>query len=275
MSYISLHQVQYNHSNETHHALHGISCEIERGQVVLVVGEHGAGKTALLYLLGGMVPCDEGKIIVDGERISEFPTLKLINYRRNDVGFIFRNIHLVENLTAKENIELAVNISKKEDEVRRLMRKAGFDLYKNPRDITRREQAKINLGKQLAAQILKKGVTADQMLKRVGASHCKDRFPSQMTKVEQQRVAIGRALGKNPKLLLCDRPGDTLEPHERAQIYHLLQQISYQQNMTVIITATERSLAPMADRILHMKEGKITWIEENNSPISLTEGGLT
>ena len=144
-------------------ALHDASFAVEKGEICIIVGPSGAGKTTLLNILGGMDRLTDGKVYLDGQEISSYDKKRMTAYRRYDIGFVFQFYNLIQNLTARENVELA-------------------------------------------AQICKDPIDADEVLQRVGLAGRAQNFPSQLSGGEQQRVAIARALAKNPKLLLCDEP---------------------------------------------------------------------
>ena len=103
---------RYKMGEVTITAANGINFEINKGEFVVILGPSGAGKTTVLNMLGGMDTCDEGEIIVDGQKINEFKPKQLISYRRFDIGFVFQFYNLIQNLTAKENVELASQICK-------------------------------------------------------------------------------------------------------------------------------------------------------------------
>ena len=174
------------------HALHDTSFEVEKGELVVIVGPSGAGKTTLLNILGGMDTLTTGRVLLDGREISALSKKELTEYRRHDVGFVFQFYNLIGNLTALENVELANQICK------------------NPLD-------------------------ADEILKEVGLEERKKNFPSQLSGGEQQRVAIARALAKNPKLLLCDEPTGALDYNTGKMILKLLQDTCRIDGMTVIL----------------------------------------
>ena len=209
-------------------AADGINFVIEKGEFVVIVGPSGAGKTTVLNILGGMDTATGGSITVDGENITGYNERQLTAYRRNDIGFVFQFYNLVPNLTAKENVELAL-------------------------------------------QICKDPLDAKQVLDDVGLGDRLDNFPAQLSGGEQQRVSIARALAKNPKLLLCDEPTGALDYNTGKAILKLLQDMCRNRGMTVIVITHNSALAPMADRLIRIKNGKVSSMEKNKNPISIDE----
>ena len=195
-------------------ALHGASFAVEKGEICIIVGPSGAGKTTLLNILGGMDRLTEGKVFLDGQEISSYDKKRMTAYRRYDIGFVFQFYNLIQNLTARENVELA-------------------------------------------AQICKDPIDADEVLARVGLAERANNFPSQLSGGEQQRVAIARALAKNPKLLLCDEPTGALDYVTGKAILKLLQDTARQTGMTVVIIPHNSALTAMADRIIRVNSGTI------------------
>jgi len=191
-------------------------------------GPSGAGKTTTLNILGGMDTATLGKVSVDGKEVTKLKNKELIQYRREDIGFVFQFYNLVQNLTAKENVELATEICKDSLEVEEVMKKVGLK---------------------------------DRM----------NNFPSQLSGGEQQRVAIARAIAKNPKLLLCDEPTGALDYKTGKQILKLLQDMARKEKMTVIIITHNTALAPMADKVIHFKNGTAESIEINQEPRPVEE----
>lgn len=210
------------------HAVDHISFSINKGELVVIVGPSGAGKTTVLNILGGMDTATSGKLYVDGNDITAYNAKKLTGYRRDDIGFVFQFYNLVPNLTALENVELALQISK------------------DPLD-------------------------AGKVLEEVGLADRKDNFPAQLSGGEQQRVSIARALAKNPKLLLCDEPTGALDYNTGKAILKLLQNMCRERGMTVIIITHNQALAPMADRLIHIKNGQVASMELNENPTSIDE----
>ena len=207
-------------------ALDGVDFTIEKGEFVIVAGASGAGKSTILNILGGMDNCTSGTILVDGKEVSSFDEKEMTNYRRYDIGFVFQFYNLVQNLTAKENVELATQICL------------------DPLDV-------------------------DETIEQVGLGERKNNFPSQMSGGEQQRVAIARALAKNPKLLLCDEPTGALDYETGKQILKLLQDTCRQLGMTVVIITHNLALCPMGDKVIRVKNGKISSIQINDNPQSV------
>ncbi len=207
----------------TINASDGITFDIEKGELAIVLGPSGSGKTTVLNMLGGMDTIDEGSIIVDGKDIAKYGRKELITYRRYEIGFIFQFYNLIQNLTAKENVELA-------------------------------------------AQTCKDFVPADIMLEQVGLGERLDNFPAQLSGGEQQRVAIARALAKKPKLLLCDEPTGALDYNTGKMILKLLQDTCRNRGMTVVLVTHNSAIAPMADRVIYLKNSKVLDEVTNASP---------
>ena len=209
-------------------AVDGVDFSINKGEFVVIVGPSGAGKTTVLNILGGMDFVTSGQIIVDGEDISTYKGNTLTKYRRDDVGFVFQFYNLVQNLTAKENVELA-------------------------------------------SQICQNPLKAEVVLEDVGLKDRIHNFPAQLSGGEQQRVAIARALAKNPKLLLCDEPTGALDYQTGKQILKLLQTTCKEKNMTVIVITHNSAIAPMADRVIKIKNGKVAREYYNDNPVSVDQ----
>ncbi len=229
-AFISLKDVRkvYKMGEVSINACDGIDFEIEKGEFAVIVGPSGAGKTTVLNILGGMDTASSGSVIVDGEDISLYKSKRLIEYRREDIGFVFQFYNLMQNLTALENVELAL-------------------------------------------QICKEPLDAQDVLREVGLEDRKDNFPAQLSGGEQQRVAIARALAKNPKLLLCDEPTGALDYTTGKHILKLLQDTCRKMGMTVIVITHNTALMPMADRVIQIKSGKVCGISTNPEPTPVEE----
>ena len=206
-------------------ALDGVDFTIAQGECVGIVGASGAGKTTLLNILGGMDSCTEGRILIEGQDISHYSARQMTEYRRYDIGFVFQFYNLVQNLTARENVELA-------------------------------------------AQICKEPLPAEQVLEQVGLGHRMAHFPAQLSGGEQQRVAIARALAKNPKLLLCDEPTGALDYKTGKAILKLLQDTCRNSKKTVAVITHNQAFTALADRVIQVSSGKVTDIRVNQNPMS-------
>ena len=228
MPYIEFKNItkQYKMGEVKINALNNTNFEINKGELVVIVGPSGAGKTTALNILGGMDTATSGKVTVDNKEITKLTSKQLVTYRRNDIGFVFQFYNLVQNLTAKENVELAT-------------------------------------------QLCKDALNVDDILNKVGLENRKDNFPSQLSGGEQQRVAIASAIAKNPKLLLCDEPTGALDYKTGKSILKLLQDMSRKENMTVIIITHNGAIAPMADKVIHFKNGTAENIVINEEPESI------
>ena len=199
-------------------AADNINFSIKKGEFVVIVGPSGAGKTTVLNILGGMDTATGGTLTVDGKDITAYDSRQLTGYRRDDIGFVFQFYNLIPNLTALENVELAL-------------------------------------------QICKDPLDAKKVLEDVGLGDRLDNFPAQ----------LARALAKNPKLLLCDEPTGALDYNTGKAILKLLQNMCRERGMTVIVITHNQALAPMADRLIHIKNGQVSHMETNENPMSIDE----
>ncbi len=229
MSFVEFNNVSkiYTMGSTQIKAADGVSFAIEKGEFCVVVGPSGAGKTTVLNMLGGMDVVTSGTIRVDGTEISSFNERKLTDYRRYDVGFVFQFYNLIQNLTAKENVEIA------------------SEICRDPLD-------------------------AEETLKNVGLADRKDNFPAQLSGGEQQRVSIARAIAKNPKLLLCDEPTGALDYETGKSILKLLYDICRNNNKTVIVITHNQAITQMADHVIHIKNGRVFSEEKIENPIDVS-----
>ena len=230
MSYIEFDNVTktYVTGDARINALDGASFAVERGELAVVLGASGAGKTTALNILGGMDSATSGRVVVDGRDITHATEAELVEYRRSDVGFVFQFYNLVPNLTALENVELA-------------------------------------------SQICPDSLDARETLGRVGLGERLNNFPAQLSGGEQQRVSIARAVAKNPKLLLCDEPTGALDYKTGKQILQLLQDTCRTDGITVVLITHNAALAPMADRLIRFKSGRVTEMATNASPTPIAQ----
>lgn len=218
----------YNSNGVETKALKEASFSIDEGSFTIILGPSGAGKTTLLNLLGGMDQISSGSLIVGDTKLVGLNKKELTLYRRNKVGFVFQFYNLMPNLTALENVELAVEVCSN---------------HLDPFNV----------------------------IKSVGLEERANNFPSQLSGGEQQRVAIARAIAKNPKILLCDEPTGALDYKTGKQILSLLEKQSRVYHITVIIITHNSAIAPMADKVIKFKNGKVEDVIINKNPQKVEE----
>jgi len=198
-------------------ALHSVDLSVPEGQLLVVLGPSGSGKTTLLNLIGALDVASEGEVRVAGRRITGASRSDLFRFRREAVSFIFQTFNLFPGLTARENVEFAVDVSAR-----------GAD-----------------------------GATrAPEVLERVGLGDRLDHFPHQLSGGEQQRVAIARALATGNPVLLADEPTGELDFRTGVQILELLREQSHS-GVTVLIVTHNREISRMADRVVELSGGTV------------------
>ena len=217
----------YQSGDATIYANKDITFSINKGELVVILGSSGVGKSTLLNILGGMEPNTSGDVIVAGKNIASYNAKQLTTYRRNYVGFVFQFYNLIPNLTAKENVELA-------------------------------------------AQIVPDAMNPDEALREVDLSDREQNFPAQLSGGEQQRVAIARAIAKKPELLLCDEPTGALDYKTGKRILKILQDMSRKNGSTVLIVTHNAAIAPIADKVIRIRDGSIQKIETNDQPADIS-----
>ena len=219
----------------SNHILKGVNMSIGKGEVVVILGPSGSGKTTLLRTINFLDAADEGIISVSGFEVDakKHSKSQVIELRRK-TAMVFQNYNLFANKTILENVMeglVTVKKFKKSD------------------------------AKEMSLEILKK----------VGLEQRCDFYPAQLSGGEQQRVSIARALAKNPKLLLCDEPTGALDYNTGKAILKLLQNMCREKGMTVIVITHNQALAPMADRLIHIKNGQVSKMQVNDNPVSIDE----
>ncbi|MHA1561168.1 MAG: ABC transporter ATP-binding protein [Promethearchaeota archaeon] len=212
-------------------ALDNVSFIINTGEVVFIMGPSGSGKTTLINLIGGIDHPSDGTIEILGENIAHYSDKKLTLYRKKRLAFVFQFYSLIPTLTARENVELTLELT-----------------HKKRKEISR---------------------IAEEHLALVGLENRMDNFPSQLSGGERQRVAIARALAKNPNILLVDEPTGQLDQKTGNDIVKLIRKIAKEKNITVLLVTHDQELISFADRIITLRSGKID-TDELNSLVTLT-----
>jgi ABC-type lipoprotein export system ATPase subunit len=209
-------QKEYGHGEGLVRALDGVELEVASGQTLAVMGPSGCGKSTLLHLLGGLERPSAGEVWLAGNRIDQTSEKALARLRRQAIGFVFQAFHLVEELTAAENVELPALL-------------AGW----SPRAARRR---------------------AAELLQQVGLMDRAQRLPSELSGGQRQRIAIARALSNEPLVVLADEPTGNLDSAATLDVLRLLDSLRASGQTLVIVTHDAR-IAATADRLISMRDG--------------------
>jgi putative ABC transport system ATP-binding protein len=199
-------------------AIRGVDLDVVAGESVAIIGPSGCGKSTLLYLLGGLERPTSGTLRFTGEQLERLPEAKLARLRRRSLGFVFQAFHLVDELTATENVELPLLL-------------AGASPHQA------RERA-------------------TELLARVGLADRAGHLPSALSGGQRQRVAIARALANEPAVVLADEPTGNLDSAATADVLRLFEQLHVDGQTLVLVTHDER-IAATADRLLTMRDGAL------------------
>ncbi len=202
-------------------ALRGIDLEIEEGEFIAVVGPSGSGKTTLLNIIGCIDKPTSGKVIMEGEILSEKDPNELAKLRRHYFGFIFQSFNLIPVLNVYENIEIALNLK-----------------YPN---LTKKEKEK---------KIL-------EILELVGLKDRKDLKPLELSGGEQQRVSIARALVKDPEFVLADEPTANLDSETGKNIVNLMKELNEKKGVTFMFSTHDPMIMSYAKRIVKLRDGQV------------------
>jgi len=200
--------------------LKGIDLEINRGEIVAIVGASGAGKSTLLHVLGTLDTPDRGKVLLDGNDVFVQSAKKLAAFRNRSIGFVFQFHNLLPEFSALENVII-------------------------PGLINGGDEKKIRQ-------------RAIELLSMLGVKERAEHKPSELSGGEQQRIAVARALINDPTLLLADEPSGNLDSRNAAELHNLFFQLRKQLNQTFVIVTHNEELAKMADRKIEIKDGQIS-----------------
>jgi putative ABC transport system ATP-binding protein len=209
----------YRLGDEIVHALAGVSLEIRDGEFTAFVGPSGSGKSTLLHLIGGLDTSSSGKIIVNGQDLSQATDKELAQYRNQKIGFVFQTFNLHPTYMALENVAIPLIFSRVP-----------------------------------AAERIKRAAAA---LEAVGMSARARHLPNQLSGGERQRVAIARALVTNPKIIVADEPTGNLDSVNGTKVMDLLGALHKEKGITLLIATHDRELAGRAQRVISMRDGKM------------------
>jgi putative ABC transport system ATP-binding protein len=198
-------------------ALRGLSCRIEKGEMVAIMGPSGCGKSTLMNIMGCLDVPTSGRYSLDGVEVSRLSDSQLADVRNRKIGFVFQNFNLLPRTSAADNVELPL-------------------LYGN----------KSNSRK-----------LAQEALERVGMSHRAAHKPAELSGGEQQRVAIARALVNNPAIILADEPTGNLDSRSSLDIIAILEELNRQDGITVVVVTHEQEIAAHTQRIIFLRDGQI------------------
>ena len=220
--FISIDNIEksYGEGENRFQVLKGISFQVEKGEMVVLLGPSGSGKSTLLNIIGGIDTLDKGRVGIDNEYIENMSEKERIAYRRKNLGYVFQSYNLIPNLTVRENIEVGAYLSKKHLDIEELLYVLGLKKHEN-------------------------------------------KIPAQLSGGQQQRTSIGRAIIKNPNLLLCDEPTGALDSDTSKQILELIEKVKEKYNTSIIMVTHNENIAKMADTIIRLKDGKIQSINKN------------
>ena len=199
--------------------LKGVSLEVNKAEMVSIVGASGAGKSTLLYIVSSLEKADKGQILFQNQDISALSNKQLAHYRNNQIGFVFQFHHLLPEFTALENICIPAWIGQK------------------PK-------------KQVETKAM-------ELLDFMGLADQKDKKPHSLSGGEQQRIAVARALINSPALIFADEPTGNLDSVNAAALHHLFIKCRDTFQQSFLIVTHNESLAEMSNRTLHMKDGQI------------------
>ena len=205
-------------------ALNGVDFSIHRGEFCAIVGASGSGKSTLLNMLARLEKPTKGEIVIAGEHMEKKSENELVRFRQAHIGFIFQSFNLMSTMNAVENVALPLTFQ-------------GMD--------RKRRQKK-----------------AELMLDMVGLKKYKKHRPTQMSGGQQQRVGVARALVVEPEIIFADEPTGNLDSATSREVMELMQKVVREKQQTLIMVTHDNELAAFADRIFHIKDGKIIRIEE-------------
>ena len=209
----------YDESAVAVHAVNGIDLRFEEGEFAAIVGPSGSGKTTLLNIIGGLDEATRGEVFIDGVNIGQLSSRKLIDFRMQNIGFVFQAYNLIPVLTAKENVEFIMHLQGRAREER-----------------DRR---------------------AIELLNAVGLGDRVDSRPGKLSGGQQQRVAVARALASKPKFILADEPTANLDSTSTENLLDIMEKLNREEKITFIFSTHDQRVVKKARRIITVEDGKV------------------
>lgn len=209
----------YNGSEVKVNAVNGVTLDFQEAEFTAIVGPSGSGKTTLLNMIGGLDTPTSGDIFVDGTNLSKLKSSELIDFRLNNIGFVFQSYNLIPVLTAKENVEFIMSLQK----------------------WPKAERDKRTL----------------ELLAAIGLDDRINSRPSQMSGGQQQRVAVARALASRPKFVLADEPTANLDSKSAATLLEIMEKLNHEEKITFIFSTHDARVVKMAHRVITLEDGKV------------------
>lgn len=201
------------------HALRGVDCEIEEGEFTAIIGPSGCGKSTLLNIIGGLDNPTDGSVKVGGIDISRLSNNELIDFRKDNIGFVFQAYNLIPVLSAKENVEFVMLLQKRTAEERKLR--------------------------------------SEELLYAVGLGDKMDKRPTELSGGQQQRVAVARSLASKPKFILADEPTANLDSASTNQLLDIMKEMNEKENITFVFSTHDQRVIDRARRVLTLEDGII------------------
>ncbi len=214
----NLHRI-YTETEVEVKAVNGIDLSFEEGEFTAIVGPSGCGKTTFLNLLGGLDAPTSGSVFIAGTDISTLSSRQMIDFRLNNIGFVFQAYNLIPVLTAKENAEFIMQLQNKPKEER------------------------------------KKRIT--ELFKAIGIDGKEDIKPGRLSGGQQQRIAVARALASKPKFILADEPTANLDSKATAELLDIMHELNRQENITFIFATHDQRVIDRAERVVLLEDGKV------------------
>jgi len=209
----------YNPKKIPVHALQGVDLTIKKGEFTAIVGPSGSGKTTLLNIIGGLDRQTEGTVLIEGVDLTKLSDNKLIDFRKNKIGFVFQSYNLIPVFTAAENVGFIMLLQKKP--------KKEID------------------------------IRVHNLLKSVGIEEQMNKRPNQMSGGQQQRVAVARALASKPKFVLADEPTANLDSRSTTDLLDIMENLNKKEDMTFVFSTHDQRVIDRAHRVITIEDGKV------------------